>query len=273
MAKMRIKEFFLLLLTIGILMAALPSFAQKAGNPVLLQQFEEAGGRIDFLGTSYGMDSWIITDAKDEKKVQFAYATPEGALVLGMMYAPDGALETRKQLEAFKQRKDGSQAAAPGAENSQLKAERFYAKTEKSNWIAIGDSQAPYLYMFINTNCDDCHKFWNDLDDSIKEGKLQVRLIPFGEKRINRNGGAALLSVENPEEAWRAYIGGNATALSKDKIKDGAYQKIKENNILSKNWKEGAAPFTLYRRPGDGILTAIVGRPDNTLLLLTELLK
>ncbi|MCK5556657.1 MAG: hypothetical protein KAI76_10500 [Alphaproteobacteria bacterium] len=273
MAKIRIKGFFLLLLTTGILMTALPSFAQKAGNPALLKQFEAAGGKIDFLGTAYGMDSWIITDKKDEKKVQFAYATPEGALILGMMYAPDGTLETRKQLEALKQRTEGSQAAAPGAENSQLKAEKFYAKTEKANWIAIGDSQAPYLYIFINANCGDCHKYWNDLEDSIKEGKLQVRLVPFGEQLGNRNGGAALLSVENSEEAWRSYIDGNTAALSKDKIKDGAYQKIKENNMLAKNWKEGAAPFTLYRRPGDGILTAIVGRPDNTLLLLTEFLK
>lgn len=270
MTRIRIKVFLLLLLTVGILLTSLPSFAQK---PSLLQQFETAGGTIDFLGTAYGMDGWIITDKTDAKKVQFAYATPDGALILGMMYAPDGTPETTKQLEALKQRKEGSQAAIPGAENSSLKAEKFYAKTEKSNWVALGDSQAPYIYMFMNVNCDQCHEFWKDLEASVKEGKLQVRFVPFGVMKENRNGGAALLSVENPEEAWRAYIGGNATALAKDKIKDDAYQKIKENNMLARNWKKGASPFTLYRRLEDGIVTAIIGQPDNTMLLLTEFLK
>ncbi|MFH1158394.1 MAG: hypothetical protein V1721_05865 [Pseudomonadota bacterium] len=272
MAGMRIKGLMFLLAAV-VLLSASASFAQKSGKPALLQQFEAAGGVLDFLGNAYGMDGWIITDKKDEKKVQFAYATPEGALILGMMYAPDGTLETRKQLEALKQRQDGSQTAAPGAENSRLKAEKFYAQTEKASWVAIGDSQAPYLYMFINVNCDHCQAFWKDMEGFVKEGKLQVRLVPFGVKKGNRDGGAALLSVENPEEAWRAHVGGDATALTKDKIKAGATQKIKENTVLAKNWKKGEAPFTLYRKPGDGIVTAIVGRPDNILLLLTEFLK
>ena len=269
----RIKKLSLLLLATSILLVSLPSFAQKTGRPALLEQFKDSGGTIDFLGNAYGMDGWIITDKNDEKKVQFAYATPEGALILGMMYAPDGKMETKKQLEALKKRQDGSQAAAPGAENSSLKAERFYAKTEKANWVAIGDNKAPYLYVFTNVNCNPCQKFWEDLKDSVKEKKLQVRLIPYGEKKRNRNSGAALLSVENPEEAYRSYVSGDTTALGKDKIKDGAYQKINENNILVRDWKRGKPPFTIYRKPKNGEITAIVGRPNNVLLLLTEFLK
>ena len=271
--KKGIKKLSLLLLATGILLVSLPSFAQKAGKPALLKQFEDSGGTLNFLGNAYGMDGWIITDKNDEKKVQFAYATPEGALILGTMYAPDGKMETKKQLKALKERQDGSQAAAPGAENSSLKAERFYAKTEKANWVALGDSQAPYLYVFINIKCASCQLFWKDLKSSVKEKKLQVRLIPYGGKKGNRNSGAALLSVENPEEAWRAYLEGDTTALGKDKIKDGAYQKINENNILVKEWKRGKRPFTIYRKPKDGEITAIVGYPDNVLLLLTEFLK
>jgi len=68
-------------------------------------------------------------------------------------------------------------------------------------------------------------------------------------------------------------IDGQMKALGKDKIKDGAYSKVDANTVINKNWKLSGPPFTLYRRPASGVVTALVGRPENTMLLLAEFLK
>jgi hypothetical protein len=264
------KRIFQAFLLTGVLLLA-ASFAFAAERPAVLKKFEEDGNKVEFIGNAYGMDGWMISNAKDQ--MQTVYTNAEGALVLGILFSPDGVAETQKQLEAYKQRASGSQAAAPAAEQSSSRSEKFYAETEKAAWVALGDSKAPYLYAFINVNCGHCQLFWKDIEGPVKEGKLQVRLVPYGETEANRDGGAALLSAEHPDEAWSAYVSGDKAALSKDKIKAEAYDKIAANTVLAKSGKFGTPPFTLYRRPGDGILTAIAGRPENTMLLLAEFLK
>jgi len=261
----------LFLAVAGLLLAASAAFAQKAARHPVLQKFEAEGNKVEFLGNAYGLDGWVVINAKGG--VQYVYTTPEGALLIGMLFAPDGALETGKQVKAYKQRAEGAQAAAPGAENSASKSEKLYMEAEKSGWVALGDSHAPYLYVFFNVSCNHCQNFMKDIDASIRAGKMQVRLVPYGAVEENRDGAAALLSVEHPDEAWRAYAAGDHAALGKDKIKDGAYLKVDANTALVNRWKLPGPPFTLYRRPADGVITAITGRPENTLLLPAEFLK
>lgn len=269
--KIDTKKILGFLLMAGLLLTASLSFAQKTERNPLLQKFEDDGGRIEFLGNAYGLAGWLAINAKGD--VQYIYTTPEGALLKGLLFAPDGTLETKKQLKAYKRRAEGSQAAAPGGENPVLKSEKLYAAAEKTNWISIGDGNAPYLYVFVNVNCDHCREFWKDLDGPVKAGKIQVRLIPYGSLEENRNGAAALLSVEHPDDVWPAYAAGDKTVLGKDKIKDGAYLKVEANNAMTKNWKLPGPPFSLYRRPADGAVRVIVGQPENTMLFLSEFLK
>lgn len=270
--KTGVRKILQLLLAAGLLLTAPVSFAQKTERNVILQKMEADGAKIDFLGHAYGMDGWIVTD--DKGVAQYVYTTQEGGLMPGMLFAPDGSLETTKQLRAYSERgSSGKQAAMPGAEKSSLKSEKLYAEVEKANWVALGEGAAPYLYVFINVGCDHCLEFWKGLDASVKAGSLQVRLVPYGSLEVNRDGAAALLSAEHPAEAWRAYVGGDKTALGKDKVKDGVYLKVDENTALMKDWKLPGPPFTLYRRPADGVVTAIAGQPENTMLLLAEMLK
>lgn len=260
------------LLMAGLLLTAAVSFAQATERHVILQKMEADGAKVGFLGHAYGLDGWIVADP--EGSVSYVYTTAEGGLMSGMLFAPDGSLETMKQLKDYNGRAAfGTQAAMAGAEKSSSKSEKLYAEVEKANWAALGESTAPYLYVFINAGCDHCQEFWKGLEASVKAGSLQVRLVPYGSLELNRDGAAALLSAEHPEEAWRAYVGGDKAALGKDKIKDGAYLKVDENTALTKNWKLPGPPFTLYRRPADGVVTAIAGQPENTMLLLAEMLK
>jgi len=271
--KIGTKGIFLLFLLAGALLTATYSFAQTSERHPVLKKFEEAGGKIDFIGNAYGMDGWIVTNPQD--KVLTAYTTPEGGLIVGMLFAPDGTSETQKQLEAYHARISGNaQTAAPGAEKSDSsKSEKLYAETEKAGWVALGDSHAPYLYMFMNVNCDHCQEFWKDLSGAVGDNRLQVRLVPYGTAPANREGGAALLSADNPMAAWQAYVSGDKTALAKEKAKDDAFAKIDANTAMVKAWNLSGPPFTLYRKPGDGTLAAVVGRPENPMLLMAEFLK
>ena len=268
--KIGIKKFLFISLSV-LLMTAQVCFAQVVERNPILRNLEAGGSKVEFIGNAYGLDGWIVVNPNGG--VQYVYTTPEGALMTGMLFAPDGTPETIKQIKAYRQRATGSQAAMPGAENSSSKSEKLYAEVEKANWVSIGESDAPYLYVFVNVGCGLCHSFWKDLDAAVASGKLQVRLVPYGAMELNRDGAAALLSVERPDEAWRDYVAGDQWALGKDKIKDGAYSKVDANTVINKNWKLSGPPFTLYRRPASGVVTALVGRPENTMLLLAEFLK
>lgn len=255
----------------GLFVAAPAAVAQKAEQYPVLKKFEEEGGKVEFLGHAYGLDGWIVFPPKGS--VHYVYTTPEGAVLMGMLFAPDGALETGKQLEAYKERTKGAQSPAPGAEKSSLKSEKLYAEAEQSGWVGIGSAAAPYMYVFMNVNCDHCQAFLKDIDSAVTGGKIQARLVPYGSVDANRDGGAALLSVEQPETAWRAYLAGDKSALGKEKAKPEAYLKVDANTKLVKDWKLPGPPFTLYRRPADGVVTAVAGRPENTMLLMAEFLK
>lgn len=266
-----VKRVLQVLLVAGLFFATSASFAQKTEQHPVLQKFEAEGGKVDFLGHAYGMEGWIVFNPKGG--VHYVYTTPDGALLKGMLFAPDGTLETAKQIKAYKERTEGVLASVPGADKSSLKSEKFYAETEQSGWVGLGSTTAPYIYVFINVNCDHCLAFLKEIDSAVTGGKIQVRLVPYGAVEANRDGGAALLSAEHPDIVWPAYLAGDKTVLAKDKIKPEAYLKVDANTKLVKDWKLSGPPFTLYRRPADGVVTAIAGRPENTMLLLSEFLK
>lgn len=276
MTTRKIKRFFLLCFITGALsLGALGAQADDAALPPALKKIQEEGGVIDFMGHSYGVDGWrIVGTAGGEAK--YVYTTPEGGLLMGVLLKPDGTSATNEQLAALKQRKEGGQAALPGADqptSSTAKAEKVYAAIEKAGWARAGDTAAPYLYIFINALCDHCQSFWKELEGPMKAGKLQVRLIPFGKLEENRLSGAALLSVDDPAAAWDAFMKGDKQVLAKDKIKEGMLAKIDANTALFTEWKMQGPPFTVYRKPSDGQVTVIVGKPDNAMLVLADLMK
>lgn len=240
-----------------------------------LEKFKNDGGEVEFIGHAYGLDGWLLT--RKDLPPRTAYTTAEGGLVLGQLVNRDGAVETMSQLHALKAKMEGSQEALPGAEepkSTASKSERFYALLERrAAWAQAGSNDAPYLYMMMNVNCDHCKEYWKQLEPAVKQGKLQVRLVPFGQAPANRDGGAALLSSADPGAAWSEYIGGKADALAASKIVDGALAAVAANTKLVAEFNVTHTPFTIYRRPDDGKLTVIAGKPANLMLLQAELAK
>ncbi len=270
------KGFFQFLLAAVFLLTSSVCAAQQPGEHPALQQFRDKGGRVDFLGNAYGLDGWLVTNPKGG--TQYVYTNSSGALLIGMLFAPDGTLETARQAKTFKEGVSPAQKLGSADKNNSepaldSKSDKLYAETEKSGWVAVGESTAPYLYVFINATCGHCQNFWKDLEEPVKNGVLQVRLIPYGTTTANRDAAAALLSSAHPDRDWRAFIDGDIRALVPGKAAETAYLKVDANTAIVKNWHLPSPPFTLYRRPADGIVTAVVGRPENMMLLLAEFLR
>jgi len=238
-----------------------------------LEKFKSEGGDVEFIGHAYGLDGWLLT--RKDIPPRTAYTTPQGGLVLGNLVNPQGEVETMSQLHALKAKMEGSQEAIPGAEepsSNVSKSERFYATVEKkAAWVQAGKADVPYLYMFMNVNCDHCKEYWKALEPAVKAGRLQVRLVPFGQAPANREGGAALLSSADPGAAWSDYIAGKQNVLSKEKAVDGSLAAIDANTQMVKTFGLSKTPFTIYRRPDNGKLTVISGKPSNMMLLESEL--
>jgi len=266
---------FIMMLSVFSILQSSSSFAENALklNHKILQKFKNNGGKIQFLGNAYGMDGWVVINPAG--RAQYVYTNDQGALVEGMLFGPDGKLETVKEIKAFKERAAGGQGAVPGAENSKAlgKAERFYAEVEKSNWVALGDRSAPYIYTFINTSCRTCQNFWKKIEQGVNDNRVQVRLIPTGKKTDNYNGGAALLSSKDPYKAWVDTVNGDKNALNIKNIKKENYDKMNANNDLAAKWKIPDTPFILYRKTINSDITAIVGIPENMMLLYSDIIK
>ena len=263
------------------------SLAVEPTHPEL-RRFIDGGGEVRYLGHSLGVDGWMLTKMSSTGKtaIRYAYETSEGGLVLGLLMDREGNVETKKQLgalmgmtaadaqEALSDERAGSGVKTPGAQKSGAgKAEKLYSEVESSFWARAGSEEAPYLYLFINTTCPECQNFWGDLKESVQAGRLQVRLVPFGALAVNRESGAALLSSDNPGEDWDKFIAGDAAVLSKDKADASALEKIDANTRLAASWKLQGPPFILYRKPSDGVVTAIVGEPENLMLMLADLME
>ncbi len=304
------KYFIQICVTVIFLVAySASSFAQSTEpeRHVLLQQMiDEKNLNLYYLGKSYGMDGWVLEGGDI---VQYAYTTTEGGIVFGLQFGPDGQIETNGQLKTLQgkmmEERKVSSGVAPSIKpkpttavvekpknkavrpsvtqksdkikktnkNEKSKSELFYAAAENSNWISIGDSNAPYIYIFMNLACEHCQDYWNDVSPAIENGSIQIRLIPFGKVDINREAGAALLSVEKPADAWKKYVAGDKDVLSSKLATKESYAKIDSNSQLWSDWQLPSAPFTVYYSTTAKKIKVIAGRPDNTLLLLSEIMN
>jgi hypothetical protein len=262
-----------------------PAFAAEEAKPAAttsnaFKKFEQDGGKMEFIGNAYGVDGWALINKNNVVQTTI-YTTPEGGMVRGLLFDPNGNPLTPGQLAAMKAKKEGSQAALPNLEkanparlNGQSKAEAFYAQVEKlGGWVQAGAASAPYIYMFMNVGCVECQDTWKKLQGPVNQGTLQVRLVPFGKEPLNRDGGAALLSVDRPGDAWTSYIAGKTEALDKGKIKSGGWDKIDANTKLVSSWKVPNVPFIFYRKLTDGTLVGIPGPPQNIMLLQADLIR
>lgn len=249
--------------------------------PVPLQNLVDEGAQVRFLGREHGLDSWITIKNGQE---QYFYVLPDrSAFVMGVLFNKDGKLVTVDQVQRLRSQGDTllDQLATdfnetPEANSTPNEAKEFkspseqmFADIEDSNWIPLGQPQAPAIYAFIDPQCPHCHAFVGDLGEGLlQSGQVQLRMIPVGFKDETRAQAAFLLATPNPQEKWFKHMEGDATALpAKTEINQ---QGVQRNLAIMQSWEFSATPLIIYRSKDDSV-KIVQGRPKDLQAVIADI--
>lgn len=250
------------------------AYAQNAlpDAPDPIQNLAAEGAQLRYLGKDHGLDAWIAVKGGQE---QYFYVMPDGkAFVMGVLFNDKGELVTVEQVQRLQASGDdmldslaeGAQSASTAtteraAPNDTTSAsERMFADVAGSNWVALGNQNAPVVYSFIDPQCPHCHEFIKDVRGDIDSGALQVRIIPVGLREDTQAQSAFLLAAPNAAERWFAHLDGDESALPVNSEID--VTGAQRNMAVMQSWKMNVTPMIVYRA-GDGSIKIVRGRPGN----------
>jgi protein-disulfide isomerase len=94
------------------------------------------------------------------------------------------------------------QAAAASAWLSPIDKAKFLSEVEKTAWFAVGDKDAPVLYMVADPQCPFCHKAWEEIRQQVLDHKLAVRVVLINGLSGSEPLAVSLLSRQDPGRAW-----------------------------------------------------------------------
>ncbi len=274
-----------------LMFLSLPVAAQQ-GNPAApdlpdpLKRLIVEGAQVRYLGQINGLDGWVTIRQGQE---QYFYVTPDlKNFVMGLLFDDTGRMLTIDQVQSLRKNEgevldllaEGqledrprlNELAGDSTDSKfqlQSPSEQLYSDMEQSNWVPLGNPNAPVIYTIVDPQCPHCHQFLTDLKDQyIKSGKLQVRLIPIGLREETKAQAAFLLAAPNPEELWFKHLAGDQNALpAKAHINK---QGVQHNLSIIENWRLDSTPFTVYKAK-DGSIKIIRGRADNPESILKDL--
>lgn len=246
--------------------------------PEPIKALELDGTQIKYLGEAHGLHGWAGFKGG---QIQYFYAAPDGKGILtGMLFDKDGQNVTIKQLQALQTGKDGksldmlmteTNTAAHAEPNKEFMspAQQMYASIEESNWIILGNPNAPYIYTFIDPQCPHCHGFINDLRKNfLPNGTLQLRIIPIGFTPETMAQAAFLLAAPDAEQRLYKHVDGDKTALPINP--DINNQGIQRNLLVMQSWDLNVTPLTVYKNK-NGNVKIVQGRAQNAASIVNDL--
>ena len=268
-------RFFVLLVS-ALALFNMPASAQSTSPlpelPEPIQNLVNEGAQIRYLGKDNNMDAWLTIKNGVE---QYFYVLPDrSAFVMGVMFDKTGKLVTVEQVNRLRSEGDtllDTLTELPdvsGSSNTdqafefQSPAEQMFSDIEGSNWVALGQSNAPVMYSFIDPQCPHCHSFVKDIQDAgyFEDGKIQLRIIPVGFKQETRAQSALLIASPNPQERWFKHMAGDESALpAKSEINQ---QGVQRNLAVMQSWKFNVTPMIVYRGR-DGSVKLVRGKPES----------
>lgn len=274
----------LLLAALAVLTFTILPFSAQAQTalpdaPDPIQNLAADGAQLRYLGKDGGLDGWVALKGGQE---QYFYVMPDGkTFVMGVMFDETGKLITVEQVQRLQASGDsaldaiaeGGGDAAPTPALSKIAkdaspSEQMFANIEGSNWIAIGNANAPVVYSFVDPQCPHCHEFTKDMRADIESGAIQLRLIPIGLREETQSQAAFLLAAPNAGERWFSYMDGDETALPINK--DINVAGAQRNMAIMQSWKMNVTPMIVYRA-ADGTVKIVRGRPGNKADILRDL--
>ena len=180
-------------------------------------------------------------------------------------------------------------AGAPAAPASataprQAAAPVSWDELEHAGWIADGRDDAPRkIYVFLDTNCPYCTKFWSDARPWVDSGKVQLRHVMVAVISPESAGKAAALLVD-PDPARRLAAYEQAHAFGVVRMMSGgpkqspedanlqplptipapAYRTLVEHERLMNRLRLQGTPGIVFRA-AEGEVVARVGLPPEQL--------
>lgn len=290
MKELRCRVLPVLCAALALFVFSSSAFAQQLPPlPAPLQNMVDEGAQIRYLGQQNGLDGWIAIKGGQE---QYFYVTADGqAFVMGLLFDKDGKIVTLRQVQKLQESSEGEtldlfalgqtppNPAAAGATqaepgdkvNREFKtpSEQLFSDVEASNWIALGNETAPFIYVFVDPECPHCKGFMNDLRHAyIDSGQVQVRIVPVGLNDTTRAQAAFLLAVPSPQKRWYDHLDGDTAALPINP--DINQQGVQRNMAVMQSWKINATPFTVYRSK-KGEVKIIQGRPKDIKKIMEDI--
>ena len=247
--------------------------------PAPIQNLIAEGAQIRFLGKDHGVDAWLTVKNGQE---QYFYVLPGGeAFLMGVMFDKSGKLVTVSQVRRLREGGDPmlDTLAASSAENLgtqqsntydfKTPSEQMFSDVSASNWVALGQRNAPIAYAFVDPQCGHCHAFVNDIRDEITNGKIQLRIIPVGFFGAESQAQSAfLIAAPNPQERWFKHMDGDKEALpAKTELNN---QGVQRNMAIMQSWKFDATPMVIYRDKA-GKVKLVRGRPKDADAIIADL--
>lgn len=278
-----------------ILSSAVSVHAQAVPEmPDVLKDLAKQGAQVRYLGDDLGLAGWLVFMKGSQ---QFFYQTADKkGLISGVLYDDKGALITTEQLKRLQSddkniidqftgglgldnpaavTSEGAAAATPSlpteSEYASLSpSEQLFVTVEHSNWVSLGDKDAPVVYSFIDPKCRHCHDFVNELRRGfMKRGMLQLRIIPVGlidEESMKK--AAFLLSSPDAEDRFYKHLDGDEKALP---VENNFNTDGVELNIdIMRGWGLDVTPFSIYRDKS-GKVKVLKGAPTQLESMVNDL--
>lgn len=161
-----------------------------------------------------------------------------------------------------------AQQAPAAARDANSKAERLMSDFEHSNWVSLGNYDAPEIYAMIDPNCPHCRKAMQGFKSYLDSGRLEIRMVPIAFEDRAKRVGALLLAAGDPKQAFYEYISGNLPNLGND---TGVNTQGVERNIMTAvAWGFNVTPMFFYRNAA-GEVKIIKGVPKDYDLILKDI--
>lgn len=269
---------------LAAMMLFIPVSQAQTGTPDMpepIRNLANEGAQIRYLGRDNGFDSWVTVKNGQE---QYFYVPPGGdGFVMGVLFDNKGRAITVDQVRRLRDQGDTlldsltdleSYTTTDSSQSSSFQfkspSERLFHDVETSNWISLGQNNAPVAYALIDPQCGHCHAMVAEMQEAgyFDQGKLQLRMIPVGFSEASRAMAAFLIATPNPQERFLRHLAGDETALP---VRDEVNQQGVERNLsMMQAWKFDATPMVVYRAK-NGSVKIVRGRPKDVEAVLADL--
>lgn len=174
-------------------------------EPEVIQRLRTHGFAVKPVGViGRELPFWLLRAPDGEESL--VITTPEGFLIRGQIYAPDGSLnldtEGHPPVHRSAERRHalgfapvtGLPPATEAHSGSPVKPAPSRPTPAGTVWDQLGQATiieegvvgAPLVYIFIDPYCPYCHQQWSALRPSVRQGKLRIRWVPVAVLRASQ---------------------------------------------------------------------------------------